>query len=39
MCYEKTVYVILAKSWQKTLTSPSKSTLNQPLTSQAPNDL
>jgi len=29
----------MAKSWQKALTSPSKSTSNQPFNSQASNNL
>jgi len=36
---KKTVQVILSKSWQKTLTSLTKSTLNQSLISQASNIL
>jgi len=36
---KKTVEVILVKTGQKALTSPSKSTSNQPFTSQASNNL
>jgi len=42
LCSEKTVEVILAKSWQKSLNityQSTRSTLNQPFISQASNTL